>query len=114
MILKGLPSQITNIGKIHYLKNNSNTLHLFDIVFISGPSGLILLKSFRNICSGKICRRYFQNICFKIMDNKRTDAAEILGHFGDIADLSLENLFNRPVSQIRAPPGGLSRTSGKL
>ena len=23
-------------------------------------------------------------------------------------------LFNRPVSQIRAPPGGLSRTSGKL
>ena len=28
------------------------------------------------------------------MDNKHTDAAEILGNFGDIDDLSLENLFN--------------------
>ena len=28
------------------------------------------------------------------MDNKHTDAAEVLGHFGDIDDLSLENLLN--------------------
>ena len=28
------------------------------------------------------------------MDNKHASAAKILGHFGDIDDLSLENLFN--------------------
>ena len=41
-----------------------------------------------------ICRRYLQNYCFKNMDNKHTDAAEILDHLGVIDDLSLENLFN--------------------
>ena len=41
-----------------------------------------------------ICCRYLQNFWFKIMDNKHTDAAEVLGHFGDIDDLSLENLLN--------------------
>ena len=41
-----------------------------------------------------ICRRYLKNFCFKIMDNKHANASEILGNFGDIDDLSLENLFN--------------------
>ena len=40
-----------------------------------------------------MCRRYLQNFCLKVMDNKHAKTAEILGNFGDIEDISLENLI---------------------